>query len=151
MHPGRAFVAGIVGALAMSLVMVGVRAAGIPLHIESQLAAVLGTNVWMVGFAAHLSIGGALGIAYGMAFELVLHQSGVGPGLILGAYNTIFAGFVWAALGGPGHFWSAVGPQGIIALFLAHMTFGAVVGAAFKAEETLLAPTPRVRGLSRMP
>jgi hypothetical protein len=139
MHPGRAFVAGVVGALAMSLVMVGVRAAGIPLHIESQLAAVLGTDLWIVGLAAHLLIGGALGIAYGMAFELVLHQSGVGPGVILGAYNTIIAGFVWAAIGGPGHFWSAVGPPGIIALFLAHMTFGAIVGAAFKAEERLLA------------
>ena len=139
MHPGRAFIAGIVGALAMSLVMAGVRAAGSPLHIESQLAAVLGTNLWIVGLAAHLLIGGALGIVYGMAFELVLHQSGVGPGVVLGAYNTIIAGFVWAALGGPGHFWSAVGPQGVIALFLAHMTFGAVVGAAFKAEERLLA------------
>lgn len=138
MHPGRAFLAGIVGALAMSLVMVGVRAAGIPLHIEAQLAAVLGTNLWVVGLAAHLLIGGALGIAYGMAFELVLHESGVGPGAILGAYNTIIAGFVWAALGGPGHFWSTVGPPGIIALFLAHMTYGAVVGAAFKAEERLL-------------
>ena len=123
----------------MSLVMAGLRAAGIPLHIESQLATVLGTNVWLVGLAAHLLIGGALGIAYGMAFELVLHQAGVGPGVILGAYNTIFAGFVWAALGGPGQFWSGVGPQGVIALFLAHMTFGAVVGAAFKAEERLLA------------
>jgi hypothetical protein len=139
MHPGRAFLAGVVGALAMSLVMAGVRAAGIPLHIESQLAAVLGTNQWFAGLAAHLLIGGVLGIVYGMAFELVLHTSGVGPGVILGAYNTIIAGFVWAALGGPGHFWSAVGPQGIIALLVAHMTFGAVVGAAFKAEERLLA------------
>jgi hypothetical protein len=123
----------------MSLVMVGIRAAGIPLHIESQLATVLGTNAWIVGLAVHLLIGGVLGIVYGMVFELALHQSGVGPGVILGAYNTVIAGFVWAALGGPGHFWSAVGPQGIVALFLAHMTFGAVVGAAFKAEERLLA------------
>lgn len=139
MHPGRAFVAGVVGALAMSLVMIGVRAAGVPLHIEAQLAAVLGTNSWVVGLAAHLLIGGALGIVYGMAFESVLHQSGVGPGVILGAYNTIIAGFVWAVLGGPGQFWSAAGPRGVIALFLAHMTFGAVVGAAFQAEERLLA------------
>ena len=139
MHPGRAFLAGVVGALAMSLVMVGLRAAGIPLHIEAQLAAVLGTSMWIVGLAVHLLIGGVLGIVYGMVFELALHESGVGPGVILGAYNTIIAGFVWAAIGGPGHFWSGVGPRGIIALFLAHMTFGAVVGAAFKAEERLLA------------
>jgi hypothetical protein len=137
MHPGRAFMAGIVGALVMSLVMAGLRAAGVPLRIESELAALLGTKLWIVGLAAHLAIGGALGIVYGMAFELVLHESGVGPGVILGAQNAIIAGFVWAALGGPGHFWTAVGPQGIVALFVAHMTFGAVVGATFKAEERL--------------
>ena len=122
----------------MSLVMAGLRAAGIPLHIESQLAALLRTNVWVIGLAAHLLIGGALGIAYGMMFERVLHESGVGPGVLLGACNTIFAGFAWAILGGPGRFWSGVGPKGVIALFIAHMTFGAVVGAVFKAERRIL-------------
>jgi hypothetical protein len=123
----------------MSLVMAGLRGAGIPVHIESQLAAWLGTNVWAIGLAAHLLIGGALGIVYGMVFELVLHESGVGPGVLLGACNTIFAGFAWALIGDPGRFWSGAGPKGVIALFLAHMTFGAVVGAVFKAERRLLA------------
>ena len=61
---------------------------------------------------------------------------------LINAYNTVIAGFVWAAIGGPGHFWSGVGPQGIVALFIAHMTFGAVVGAAFKAEERMLVARP---------
>ena len=139
MHYGRAFTAGVVGALAMSLVMALLRAFGIPLHIEAELAAALGTRAWLVGLTAHLLIGGVVGVGYGMAFELILHESGVGPGVLLGAYNTIFAGFVWAAIGGPGRFWSEVGPRGVIALFIAHMTFGAVVGAAFKAEQKLLA------------
>jgi hypothetical protein len=87
----------------------------------------------------HLLIGGALGIAYAMVFEVVVHESGVGPGVLLGAINTIFAGFAWSAIGGPGHFWSAIGPKGVIALFIAHMTFGAVVGTVYKAEEKMLA------------
>ena len=139
MHFGRAFVAGVVGALAMSLVLVCLRAFGIPLNIEAELATLLGTRAWLVGLAAHLLMGGVVGVVYGIVFERILHESGVGPGVVLGAYNTIIAGFVWAAIGGPGHFWSGVGPQGIVALFIAHMTFGAVVGAAFKAEERLLA------------
>lgn len=142
MHVGRAFIAGVLGAVAMSLVMAGLRAAGIPLHIEAELAARLGTQAWSVGLAAHLLLGGVLGIVYGIVFERVLHDSGVGPGVVLGAYNTVIAGFVWAAIGGPGHFWSGVGPQGIVALFIAHMTFGAVVGAAFKAEERMLVARP---------
>jgi hypothetical protein len=126
----------------MSLVMVGLRAAGIPLQIEAELATLLGTRVWMVGLAAHLLMGGVVGIVYGIVFERILHDAGVGPGVVLGAYNTIIAGFVWAAIGGPGHFWSGVGPQGIVALFIAHMTFGAVVGAAFKAEQRMLVARP---------
>jgi hypothetical protein len=138
-HYGRAFMAGVVGALAMSLVMLCLRAAGIPLNIEAELAAVLGTRTWIVGLLAHLLIGGAVGIGYGIVFERILLESGAGPGVLLGACNTIFAGFVWAAIGGPGAFWATVGPRGVIALFIAHMTFGAVVGAAFKAEEKILA------------
>src|SRR6185436_19739301 len=138
-HSGRAFMAGVVGALAMSLVMACLRAAGIALHIESDLAALIGTRVWLAGLAAHLLIGGTLGVAYGVFFELVVHDSGVGPGVFLGACNTVFAGFAWAAIGGPGRFWSNLGPEGVIALFIAHMTFGAVVGSAYKAESKLLA------------
>jgi hypothetical protein len=73
-----------------------------------------------------------------MAFEFVLLESGGGPGLLLGAINAVIAGFVWAVLGGPGRFWSEVGPKGIMALFVAHMTFGLVVGLTLKAEKRVL-------------
>jgi len=135
MHAGRAFVAGIAGALVMTLVMLWFRTLGSPLGIESRLAMLLGTRVWAVGFAAHLLIGGALAVVYALVFEYVLHQSGIGVGLILGAYNTIFAGFVWAALGGPGAFWGGVGPLGTIALFLSHLAYGAVVGGLYRSEQ----------------
>ena len=135
MHAGRAFIAGIVAAVVMTVLMIWFRTIGIPLQIESQLASVLGTRVWAVGFAAHVLIGGALGIAYAFVFEHVLHQSGTGAGLLLGAYNTIFAGFVWAAIGGPGWFWGGAGPQGILALFVSHLAFGAVVGRLYRSEQ----------------
>ena len=123
----------------MSLVMAVLRAAGIPLHIESQLATLLGTSSWLAGLTAHLLIGGVLGMVYGLAFELVLLETGFGPGILLGAINTVLAGFIWAAIGSPGRFWSDLGPQGIMALFIAHMTFGAVVGSVHKAESRMLA------------
>ena len=89
MHKGRAFVAGIAGALVMTLVMIWFSSLGSPLGIEAQLAKMLGTRVWAVGFVAHLMIGGAMGIAYALVFEYVLHQSGVGVGLMLGAYEVL--------------------------------------------------------------
>ena len=138
MNAGRAFVAGVVGAFVMSLVMIGVRAAGIPLHAEQQLAATLGTRIWEVGLLAYLVIGGVLGVLYAIVFEWVLGEAGVGPGMLLGAINTIFAGFVWAGLGGPGRFWGTLGPAGIGALFLVHVVYGAVVGGLYKTEHTLV-------------
>ena len=132
MNAGRAFVAGVVGALVMSLIMVLLRAAGVPLHIELRLAVALGTRIWAIGFVAHLVIGGLLGVVYALMMEHVIGTSGVGPGVLLGAVNTIFAGFVWALVGGQGPFWSALGPAGIGALFLVHMSYGAVVGGLYK-------------------
>ena len=138
MNTGRAFVAGVIGALVMSFIMIGLRAAGIPLHIESQLAAVLGTRVWAVGFAAHVIIGGLIGLAYAVVFEFVLNEAGVGPGILVGACNTIFAGFVWAALGGPGSFWHTLGVGGIVALFVVHVTYGAIVGGLYRTQHVLV-------------
>lgn len=135
MHTGRAFVAGIAGALVMTAIMIGFQSFGIRMGIEARLAAVLGLRVWVAGFAVHVLIGGALGLAYAYVFEHVLHQSGIGVGLMLGAFNTIFAGFVWAALGGPGAFWDAAGPQGIIALFVSHLAYGAVVGGVYRSDQ----------------
>jgi hypothetical protein len=135
MHTGRAFMAGIGGALVMTIVMLGFASMGIHVAIESRLAAVLGLGTWAVGFAAHLLIGGLIGLAYAYIFEHVLHQSGIGVGLLLGACNTIFAGFVWAALGGPGAFWATAGPLGVIALFLSHLAYGAVVGGLYRSDQ----------------
>jgi hypothetical protein len=84
---------------------------------------------------AHILIGGVIGLVYAYIFEHVVHQSGIGIGLLLGACNTIFAGFVWAALGGPGAFWETAGPQGVIALFLSHLVYGAVVGGVYRSEQ----------------
>lgn len=138
MNPARAFGAGVIGALGMSLIMIWLRAIGVPLHIELRLASLFGTTIWAVGFAAYLVIGGILGLIYALVFELVLHQAGVGPGLMLGACTTIFAGFFWSFFSGPGQFWERFGAAGIASLFLVHFVFGAIVGGLYKTEHTLV-------------
>lgn len=135
MHQGRAFVAGVVGAAVMTLLFVWFNAVGISLPIDTRLAALLGTRLWGVGVAVHLLIGGVLGLVYAFVFEHVVHQSGLGVGMMTGAYNTIFAGFVWAILGGPGPFWDRAGVPGIFALFLSHVVYGAVVGVLYRSEQ----------------
>jgi len=134
----RGFVAGVIGALAMSFVMIWLRAIGVPLHIESQLATVVGMRMWAFGFVTFLVIGGVIGLAYALVFEFVLNEAGVGPGLLVGACHTIFAGFVWAGLGGPGSFWHLLGVSGIGSLFLLHMMFGAIVGGLYRTQHALV-------------
>ena len=135
MNSGRAFVAGIVGALVMSLLMVLLRAAGVPLHIELRLAAALGTRIWLIGFATHLADWrNSSASSTPSCSSTSPKRSGIGPGVLLGAVNTIFAGFAWAFVGGPGRFWSDFGPAGVGALFLVHIVYGAVVGGLYKKE-----------------
>jgi hypothetical protein len=118
----------------MSLITVMLRAVGVPLHMELWLAAALGTHTWLIGFLAHLLLGGLIGLAYAVVFEWVIDSSGVGQGILLGAINTIFAGFGWAMIGGPGVFWSALGPAGVASLFLVHFVYGGVVGGLYTLE-----------------
>jgi hypothetical protein len=134
MNVGRAFIAGVCGTLIMSLVMIGLRAAGLDLHVEQQLATMLGLNAWIVGFIVFLIIGGLVGIIYACVFEWILHQAGIGAGMLTGAYNSIFAGFFWSFAGGPGPFWMRLGAGGIGSLFLVHFVYGATVGVIYKTE-----------------
>jgi hypothetical protein len=121
----------------MSAIMMLVRMGGVPLNIETSLASLFGTRAWAVGFAVYLVFGGIVALAYGAVFEWVLHQAGVGPGLLLGACNTIVAGFIWAVMSGPGRFWQHFGAAGMAALFLVHFAYGAVVGGLYRTKHTL--------------
>jgi|SRR5215813_4160638 len=136
MHAGRAFVAGVIGACAMSLVEAWLRFMGIQIHIELYLAQILGTGSWIVGFLVHLLVGGIVAMIYALVFEYVFAQGGVGAGVLLGAINTVLAGFIWAGFEGPGKFWSSYGPAGIASLFLVHMIYGAIVGGLYTPEHT---------------
>lgn len=137
MNTGRAFVDGIVAAAIVSLIMLLLRSAGLPLHIETRLGALVGVSASVFGVAMYLLIGGIIALGYAAIFEWVLHQAGVGPGLLLGACNTIAAGFVWSQIAGPGKFWLHFGAAGIAALFLVHFVYGAVVGGLYRTKHTL--------------
>lgn len=137
MNTGRAFVDGLIAAAVVSGVMFALRLAGLPLDIESRMAAFFGTSGWVVGVALYVLIGGFVALAYAAIFDWVLHQSGIGIGLLLGAYNTILAGFIWSLGSDPGRFWLHFGAAGIASLFLVHLVYGAVLGSLYRTKHTL--------------
>ena len=137
MNTGRAVAAGIVAAAVVSVIMLVLRPVGVPLDIFPRLAERFGGSSWVMGLTLYVLIGGGVALAYAAFFEFALHQAGVGPGLLLGACNTIIAGFLWARGSDPGKFWVHFGAAGIAALFLVHFVYGAVVGGLYRTKHTL--------------
>jgi len=136
-YAGRAFVAGIVGAAIASAIIFLLRIVGVSLDIDARLAGIVGASSWMVGLVIYLAVGGVVALAYAAFFEWALHQSGVGPGLLVGAWNTIIAGFIWSYGTDPGRFWIHFGAAGIASLFLVHFVYGAVVGGLYRTKHQL--------------
>lgn len=141
MHTARAFGAGVIGALVLSGLMAWMRVAGLPIHLEERLAEMFGLHAWIVGFIAYLVFGGIVGLVYGGMFE-VINQAGIGPGLLFGGIHSIFAGFIWAMVNGPGRFWWNFGPTGVSMLFLLHLIFGAIVGLLYRPVHVLQPELP---------
>lgn len=134
MNTGRAFLAGVVAASVAIVVMLVLRAAGLPLDIPARLAVMFGASGWVLGVAFYLVAGGLIALVYAVVFEWAFKQAGVGPGVLIGAWNTILAGFLWQGGTDPGRFWQHFGAAGIASLFLIHFVYGGVVGGIYKTK-----------------
>lgn len=137
MNTGRAFIAGIAAAAVASVVILLLRMVGVPLDIHPRLAEMFGASGWVVGLVLYLVIGGAVALLYAVFFEWAFNQAGVGPGLLVGAWNTIIAGFLWAGGSDPGRFWQHFGVAGMASLFLVHFVYGGVVGGLYRTKHRL--------------
>jgi len=148
MKAGKAFVAGMVGGVVMSVLMWMARTMmGMPANLEMMLGTMLadpGTTAWMIGFVMHLMISGAIALIYAWAFEHVTHRAGWLVGAGFGIVHAIIAGMVMGMMPmmhprmpnpvmPPGAFLSNLGTMGVVAEFMLHMVYGAVVGAMYGA------------------
>lgn len=143
----RAVLAGVLGALAMSLAMFLLRLGGVEVNLESLLGSMFEpvdrASAFMIGILLHLGVGAIAGIVYAGVFEWAVQRSGVMVGLGLGICHGLLAGLMMSgipamnplALGtqsAPGPFLQnlAFGP---FVFLLLHGLFGAVVGAVYGA------------------
>ncbi len=145
MNAGRAFVAGMVGGAAMSALMWMARAMGMPANLEMMLGTMVadpGTTAWIIGLAMHLMLSGAIALIYAWAFEHVTHRAGWLVGAGFGIVHAIIAGIVMGMIPmihprmpspvmPPGAFMSNLGAMGVVAVFMLHLVYGAVVGAMY--------------------
>lgn len=148
MNAGRAFVAGVIGGAVMSALMWMARTImGMPANLEMMLGTMVtdpGTTAWLIGFVMHLMISGAIALIYAWGFEHVTHRAGWLVGAGFGIIHAIIAGMVMGMMpmmhprmpnpiSPPGAFLSNLGTMGIVAEFVLHVIYGAVVGAIYGA------------------
>src|SRR5688572_20966038 len=147
MKTGRAFLAGVIGAGAMSVILwIARNMMGIPAHMEMMLGTMLipsaAITAWLVGFAIHLLIGGVLALVYAWGFEHVTHRAGWLVGAGFGLAHAVISGLGMALvpaihpmiperMPAPGAFMANLGAIGIIAEFALHAVYGAIIGAIY--------------------
>jgi len=161
MRAQRAFVFGVIGATAISVISAVLRAIGIPIHLELILGTAFGgapsAATFVLGLAMHLAIGGAFGLLYGWLFETVWDHGGAMMGLILGFLHASLVGMgvgltpqwhplVPGQLADPGPFFANIGVSGVLCFYAVHLVYGAIVGHGYGhvAAEREWAPAGRL-------
>jgi hypothetical protein len=146
MQAKRAFLFGVLGASAMTVVSAVLRAAGLPIHLELLLGTATtmapGQGAFVLGLAIHLAIGGAFGLVYGWLMETVWNHGGAATGMILGVIHAALIGmavgltpqfhpYVPERIADPGPFFANAGAAGVICFFGIHVLYGAIVGRGY--------------------
>jgi hypothetical protein len=146
MKPGKAFIAGVVGGAAMSVLLAIGRALGVPANVEMILGTMTGlapgAGTWVLGLAMHLVISGLIAMLYALGFEHVAHRSGALPGVVFSLLHIVVGGLFMGMLpslhpmitermSAPGAFLSNLGDVGVIAFVVLHAIYGAIVGVMY--------------------
>ncbi|MDP0500573.1 MAG: hypothetical protein Q7P63_10780 [Verrucomicrobiota bacterium JB022] len=146
MKYGNAFFAGVVGALAFTLVVSLLRLIGLPLNLGLTVGTLFGFEpevAFWPGFCIHLVAGGVFGLVYAAIFEYGSHRAGVGPGALIGAIHGVLSGLSMLAmplihpqmpdvLPAPGAFAINYGFWSAVVYFGMHVAFGAIVGHLYR-------------------
>jgi hypothetical protein len=142
--------AGVAGALAMTGLMLALRASGatrmnLEMMLGSLVTARLDPATWLLGFGLHLAAGAGIGLLYASLME-ALRVTGASVGLGMGIVHSFFAGLalplsalvhplvISRALPDPGVLASQLGSLEAALFVFLHLLFGAIVGGVYGAR-----------------
>ncbi len=148
MDARKAFIAGMIGGAAMTLVMWMARTfMGMDVNLSMMLGTMVvqppGASAWIIGFIMHLIISGLIALIYAWGFEHVTHRAGwlvgvgfslihsIGTGLFMGMVSAIHPLIRAGQMRAPGFFMANKGATYVVALFMLHAIYGAIVGAMY--------------------
>jgi uncharacterized membrane protein YagU involved in acid resistance len=130
---GKAIVAGLIGTLAMTMVMLMAPALGMPpMPIGRMLAEFMGVPE-ALGWIAHFMIGTGLAVAYAFVFSGKLPGNGLVRGALFGLLPWLLSQIMVNPMMGAGVFASNT-PAPMMMVFgslMGHVIYGAVAGAVY--------------------
>ncbi len=154
MNFGKAFLAGVIGGVVMTVLMFMGRMMGMTeMNLEMAMGSMMTQSVssisWIIGFVMHLMISGLIALVYAYGFEYITHKAGWLTGAGFAVIHTIIAGIFMGMMGmmhplmvasqpvpdgkllAPGFFASNFGMMTVIAVIMLHLIYGAIVGALY--------------------
>lgn len=146
MKIGKAFLAGVMGGIATTVVLAIVRATGVPVNLEevmgSMITGALGPTAFSIGFILHLVISGLIALLYAVGFEYGTRRADWLIGVAFSLVHTLLAGLFTIVLplihplmtsdvAAPGPFMAGLGLTGVALFILMHLVYGAVVGTIY--------------------
>ncbi len=140
----KAFIAGIVGAALMTVMLSVAIASGFRVLDFSMMWGTLiglpiGWAAWIVGFVIHLLVGGVFALIYALLFK-AFSGAGLVRGGLIGVVHALITGIIIALLPlvhplmnnghmqTPGPYFSGHGIAGVLFYFAMHIVYGATVG-----------------------
>jgi hypothetical protein len=144
MNWGKAFLAGIVGAVAMTIMLsiaifAGFRVLDFSMMWGTLVGLPKGGAAWMAGFLIHLLVGGLFALIYAALFK-AFSGAGLLRGCAFGVVHALITGVLIALLPlvhplmstgrmvAPGPYFSGRGIAGILFYFAIHIVYGGTVG-----------------------
>jgi hypothetical protein len=147
MKANRAFFAGVLGGLVMTILLGVARGVGLAeLNLEMTLGTVAirpDLNAWILGLFLHILLAGVFALLYGQLFE-VFRRAGPLMGVAVGLSHAVVVGVILgvlsrlhptvgtAALPDPGFFATNLGATDVIIFFAVHVVFGMIVGTLYE-------------------
>jgi len=153
MNYSKAFKAGVLGTLVMTVLMAIARAAGVTaLNIEMILGSMLTRHInavsWMLGFMMWLLVGGIVAQLYAFGFEYVTDGANMWRGAAFSLAHASLAGIMVFALGSlhplmrnnggllsPGPFAINYGTLTAVVFIGLHLVYGSWVGSLYSTKQ----------------
>lgn len=128
----KGIVAGLVGTVALSVLMVMKNAMGLmpELDVIAMLAGMMHVPA-AAAWAIHFMIGAVWGVMFALLYKLIPGGSPVGKGMIFGTGAWLMMMVVVMPMAGAGLFGMTLGMMAPLMTWMLHLVFGAVLGATF--------------------